>query len=232
MPGLQPKKSAFTLIELLVSVAIVAILAALLFPVFAQAKAAARGTACLSNLRQLGLAWGLYAADEAERACPSYTVDGATWAMTAWDYDPRNAAAGFGGLLARYTRDGRLQRCPEFVRPQWGRPYTGYAYNATYVGGDWYAGTPEAPLSAIADPAGTALFADAGWGWPAQAHNFLRAPSDPLFRAGTVHARHPGGAAVAWADGHARMHRAAHHADPAMPGIGALSADDEAYDLR
>jgi len=49
-------KKAFTLIELLVVIAIIAILAAILFPVFAQAKAAAKTSACLSNTKQLGLA--------------------------------------------------------------------------------------------------------------------------------------------------------------------------------
>ncbi len=56
-------KRAFTLIELLVVIAIVAILAAILFPVFAQAKAAAQKTACISNLKQLGTAFILYESD-------------------------------------------------------------------------------------------------------------------------------------------------------------------------
>jgi len=56
-------KRAFTLIELLVVIAIIAILAAILFPVFAQAKAAAKDTANLSNLKQLGLACIQYSAD-------------------------------------------------------------------------------------------------------------------------------------------------------------------------
>ncbi len=56
-------KKAFTLIELLVVIAIIAILAAILFPVFAQAKAAAKKTAALSNQKQIGLGLILYTAD-------------------------------------------------------------------------------------------------------------------------------------------------------------------------
>jgi prepilin-type N-terminal cleavage/methylation domain-containing protein/prepilin-type processing-associated H-X9-DG protein len=56
-------RKAFTLIELLVVIAIIAILAAILFPVFAQAKASAKKTACLSNQRQLGIALTQYISD-------------------------------------------------------------------------------------------------------------------------------------------------------------------------
>ena len=56
-------KGAFTLIELLVVIAIIAILAALLFPVFAKAKASAKQTQCLSNLKQIGMSIGLYMND-------------------------------------------------------------------------------------------------------------------------------------------------------------------------
>ncbi len=54
---------AFTLIELLVVIAIIAVLAAILFPVFAQAREQARKTTCLSNLRQIGTAFQLYTQD-------------------------------------------------------------------------------------------------------------------------------------------------------------------------
>lgn len=57
------QKRAFTLIELLVVIAIIAILAAILFPVFAQAKAAAKTTVTLSNLKQLGMAGQIYSGD-------------------------------------------------------------------------------------------------------------------------------------------------------------------------
>ncbi len=57
------RQKAFTLIELLVVIAIIAILAAILFPVFAQAKAAAKKTVCLSNGNQIGIALILYLND-------------------------------------------------------------------------------------------------------------------------------------------------------------------------
>src|SRR6266496_3296806 len=53
----------FTLIELLVVIAIIAIIAAILFPVFAQAREKARQAACMSNLRQIGLAFAQYVQD-------------------------------------------------------------------------------------------------------------------------------------------------------------------------
>jgi prepilin-type N-terminal cleavage/methylation domain-containing protein/prepilin-type processing-associated H-X9-DG protein len=59
--------SAFTLIELLVVIAIISILAAILFPVFARAKQAAKQSACLSNLRQIGVGLELYMNDSDDR---------------------------------------------------------------------------------------------------------------------------------------------------------------------
>jgi len=63
-------KQGFTLIELLVVIAIIAILAAILFPVFAQAREKARSIACLSNSKQIGLAVMMYAEDYEEAICP------------------------------------------------------------------------------------------------------------------------------------------------------------------
>jgi len=60
---MKSNRRAFTLIELLVVIAIIAILAAILFPVFAQAKAAAKTTATLSNQKQIGLGFQLYSGD-------------------------------------------------------------------------------------------------------------------------------------------------------------------------
>ena len=60
---MRRKSTAFTLIELLVVIAIIAILAAILFPVFAQAKAAAKKTVCLSSLKQWGFGFAMYTSD-------------------------------------------------------------------------------------------------------------------------------------------------------------------------
>src|SRR5690606_624654 len=68
MPQLTPKKTpGFTLIELLVVIAIIAILAAILFPVFARARENARRTSCLSNIKNMGLAFMQYTQDYDER---------------------------------------------------------------------------------------------------------------------------------------------------------------------
>jgi prepilin-type N-terminal cleavage/methylation domain-containing protein len=60
---MKSRREGFTLIELLIVIAVIAILAALLFPVFSRARDKARQAACMSNLRQLGTAFALYAAD-------------------------------------------------------------------------------------------------------------------------------------------------------------------------
>lgn len=78
------RRGGFTLIELLVVIAIIAILAAILFPVFAQAREAARKTTCISNCKQLGLGFMMYVQDYDEQfpfvTCgDSYTGGCATW---------------------------------------------------------------------------------------------------------------------------------------------------------
>lgn len=75
---------AFTLIELLVVIAIIAILAAILFPVFAQAKEAAKKTACLSNVKQQATATLLYINDSDDTFCQSvYDVNNPVFALAA-----------------------------------------------------------------------------------------------------------------------------------------------------
>ncbi|MBC8104424.1 MAG: DUF1559 domain-containing protein, partial [Cytophagales bacterium] len=84
--GLTRISSGFTLIELLVVIAIIAILAAILFPVFAQAREKARQASCLSNLKQLSLAVNSYTVDYDETYPFSEDGTGQAWYQTIQPY--------------------------------------------------------------------------------------------------------------------------------------------------
>ncbi|CAN5440562.1 hypothetical protein BH11ARM1_BH11ARM1_09580 [soil metagenome] len=111
-------KHAFTLIELLVVIAIIAILAAILFPVFAQAKEAAKQTACLSNGRQVGIANSMYLQDN----------DGTYPIHYAYNSIPPTGQLGHKGVeveLAPYVQAGGKQPLAIFKCPlDSGGPYT------------------------------------------------------------------------------------------------------------
>lgn len=109
-------RRAFTLIELLVVIAIIAILAGLLFPVFAQAKKSAKGTVCLSNLHQLGLAVQTYMGDYDDLY--PYCVDASDkYAPQIWNGQPTWAAQIpnmplLNEVLQPYVKSKEAFHCP------------------------------------------------------------------------------------------------------------------------
>lgn len=100
-------KRAFTLIELLVVIAIIAILAAILFPVFAQAKNAAKKTVSISNMRQIGTASMLYVNDTDDTTMPLY------WFNPSDLHLPTSQGFYYWPvLLLPYTKDESIFHCP------------------------------------------------------------------------------------------------------------------------
>ena len=136
--GPAPSSGApgFTLIELLVVIAIIAILAAMLFPVFAQARGKARQASCLSNLRQMALAMQQYVADsdgtypyDLGPRAPKGAGDGASPDGTnRWDGAPCVV------VLAPYIGNAQLAYCPSVTtQPADLGPQTNYEVNAMIV---------------------------------------------------------------------------------------------------
>ena len=171
----------FTLIELLVVIAIIAVLAAILFPVFSQAREKARQTTCASNLKQIGLAVGMYAQDFDSFYVPKYPcitygdpahpdhctspaqgspVGTITPALPEW-LPASEAPPGTDYLLKPYLKNEQVRLCPS-------RPVQigGTSGEGRYVLNSWdsYFGQgrdetgPQNQADAhVPDPAGTVL---------------------------------------------------------------------------
>ncbi|BDI29724.1 hypothetical protein CCAX7_17750 [Capsulimonas corticalis] len=121
------QRSGFTLIELLVVIAIISILAAILFPVFAQAREKARAIACLSNTKQLGLGVQMYVQDNDERLFFYANID--PTASRTGQAIPNTPAAKnaerWWNVLMPYVKSNNVFTCPSDPKPTMGADVNG-----------------------------------------------------------------------------------------------------------
>lgn len=203
-------RKGFTLIELLVVIAIIAILAAILFPVFARAREKARQTSCLSNLKQLGSAWLMYAQDYDERVLPSHMppTQNPRWDM--WVYALPNPPGGIDSRLMPYVKNQAMFVCPSLPTSLWsyGINYlmTGYARATIGSAGTWGYGYGGCAMSAIARPAEILVFTDANSNcyYIGNAYFPNYAYRSTGYVCGGTTPRHNDGVNCTFADGHAK----------------------------
>ena len=153
-----PSNLAFTLIELLVVIAIITILAAILFPVFAQAREMSRKTVCLSDNRQLSMAAMQYTQDYDE-VFPSQATDGVpVLGSKVAGASPNN----YKDRLTPYIKEDRVWICPNNIPFQGVKvapPNIGYHFNGNVVT------APGTPLAAIAAPSMLFIARESGNGF-------------------------------------------------------------------
>ena len=141
-------RRAFTLIELLVVIAIIAILAAILFPVFAQAREKARQTACLSNCRQIGMAFTMYATDyDSFLPLTTFPVASNSWT----------------DQTQPYIKNRQIYRCPSDDSTNWSQPLPSETEvrRSSYFLNAWMAGTqPYGNTAALTSPASVIYVAE------------------------------------------------------------------------
>ncbi|MCL6475308.1 MAG: DUF1559 domain-containing protein [Firmicutes bacterium] len=227
-------RRGFTLIELLVVIAIIAILAAILFPVFAQAREKARSASCLSNLKQLGLAVAMYVQDYDERFGGGSTHLFGT---------PENCLGHrwWLDMIEPYVKNRGLKNCPsEKVRVGWFDPtiadvpgtqcgegvyYSSYSWNVVicYIdgangltadlgfacpwdGGRYWGLRRGTALAAVSRPAEVIAIMDSRDGWIETWADIITDLHRNPNGPGVAY-RHNEGFNAVYVDGHARYHR-------------------------
>lgn len=187
---LHTNRRGFTLIELLVVIAIISILASILFPVFARAREKGRQTACLSNVRQLCMAFGMYAQDYDEIMTPS---------VLGTDY--------WHDLIYAYTHNRQIYICPSRKDAQ-----MGYAVNDLIAGqseGVMFDPAVKIILMDVPPEAIHSNHSSRGDEWWCNSISGLGIPaSQPgnnnSFKANTMPERHNDGINIGYGDGHAK----------------------------
>lgn len=136
-PGVTPARRAFTLVELLVVLAVIGVLAGLLLPAVSRATESGRATACLGNLRQIGLALQMYVDDHGNRlpVMRDRQVEAALDTLTN-AAPATNAVASIDQVLFPYLQAPRVFRCPSDRRGFFELTGSSYAWNSLLNGQD------------------------------------------------------------------------------------------------
>jgi prepilin-type N-terminal cleavage/methylation domain-containing protein/prepilin-type processing-associated H-X9-DG protein len=225
---MRRKELAFTLIELLVVIAIIAILAAILFPVFAQAREKARQTSCLSNMKQITLAFVMYIQDYDETCVPAgihpffYNSDNGAQLMSdvpytgckGWPCILPTGEATFAARLMPLIKNYDLWVCPSAHNSgvNQGQGWSASPDRFTVGPGQkpisyWYnVSASTASLAAIEFPANSGVFGETGRVRAAYDLNDGRTGNARSAKWNDYYRPHNGGSNIGFADGHAKWY--------------------------